>query len=270
MRRTAFAILVLLMTLTTSAAVKVIAIKHTGAAQTPPTLASTGGSSILTINSGSLANTFTVSTTITVPSDATFVIVGVSSYAGSADYFSGGSMTFTKGSADTAMTSAITGANSGDHSSTSWGTAMFYLTAPDTGTNKTLKWDWAGSGTIPSGNEPLISILFLKGVNQTTPVRGAAGGQGTSSVPFTTNSLGVTTNDLVVAWTGAYYNGAPGDDGSCFTWTNLTELSQLTKYSTADGAWATTTPSTGSAAYSCATSSAWGDGGIVAIAVEPS
>ena len=92
------------------------------------------------------SNTETVSTTITVPSDATFVVVGVSGYNSSTtNYFSAGGMTFTKGGVDTAMTSAITGAGGGDNSLVCYMAAMFYMVAPDTGTNKTLKWDWSGT-----------------------------------------------------------------------------------------------------------------------------
>ena len=61
----------------------------------------------------STANSGTASTTIAVPSDATMIIVGISGFHSVINYFSGGSMTFTKGGVDSAMT-AVQPATRGD------------------------------------------------------------------------------------------------------------------------------------------------------------
>lgn len=209
-------------------------------------------------------NVGTVSSTITVPALTTFVIVGVSSYAGSANYYSGGSMTMTKGASDTAMTVAITGTGSGDESDTTWAAAMFYMVAPDVGTDMSLKWDWAGTGLSSQGNK--VSVTFWKDVNQSTPVRGAAGGQGGANTPYTTSTITAASGDLIVAWAGAF----SGTEGTCASWTNATLLTQITKHASSDndGAWATASP-TGNQTVACATDTNWDDGGIVAVSLTP-
>jgi hypothetical protein len=66
--------------------------------------------------------------------------------------------------------------------------AGFYLVAPDTGSSKTLAWDWAGTGTSadPAHN---FAITFWKGVHQTTPVRDSDSTTPSGSFPFTTPTL---------------------------------------------------------------------------------
>src|SRR5882724_6123877 len=113
--------------------------------------------SVLNFGTLGTANTGTVSSTITVPSDAEIVIVGWSGFTGTASYYSTGSMTFTKGGADTAMTS-VTG---GDGNNGNWMGGYFYLVLPDTGTNKTLKWDWLGAG-VQGDPDNMCSITFWK------------------------------------------------------------------------------------------------------------
>src|SRR6267142_2250649 len=97
--------------------------------------------SVLQFTGLGTANTGTVSTTITVPADAELVVVGWSGFSSTANFFSTGSMTFTKGGVDTAMT-MVSGA---DGNTGLWQAAMAYLVLPDTGSNKTLKWDWLGA-----------------------------------------------------------------------------------------------------------------------------
>jgi len=210
-------------------------------------------------------NTGTVSASIDVPATATFVVVGVSGYAGSANYYSGGGMTMLKAASPAAMTVAITGTGSGDESASTWGAAMFYMVAPDTGTN-TLEWDWAG--TAASVDVPLVSITFWKDVHQTTPVGAAVGGQGATNTPYTTSSITVATDDLLVAWVGAYCFAAAQDECNCTSWSGVTELYPAARFLGADGAWATTTTA-GTATRACSTDSSLDDGGIVAITVKP-
>jgi hypothetical protein len=91
--------------------------------------------SVVTIPINSTAPSGTVSSTITVPADAQFVIVGVSGY--NAVNQGHAQMTFTKGGVDTVMTRVGGGDSNG-----SWNTVLFWLNGPDTGTNKSLKWVW--------------------------------------------------------------------------------------------------------------------------------
>lgn len=210
----------------------------------------------------STANTGTVSSTITVPADAELIIVGISGYHTVSNYFSGGSMTFTKSGVDTAMTVAITGANGGDNSTSAYMSAMFYMVLPDTGTNKSLKWDW--SGTASATNAPIISTTFWKGINTSTTIRGSSGGQN-SGLPYTTSTVTAQSGDLIIAWIGGYVSV----EGTISTWSNLTELAEITIYGSGDGAWATGTP-TGNTTVAASTGFNFSDGGIVAISIIPS
>ena len=193
-------------------------------------------------------NTGTVSTTITVPSDAELVVVGWSGYSSTANFFSTGSMTFTKGAVDTAMT-AVSG---GDSNTSFWNAAYFYLVLPDTGSNKTLKWDWLGTaGATDPGS--LCSVTFWKGIDTASPVRGTGGGQA-GGVPYTSGTITAATGDLIIAWVAATVSG----EGSVDSWSNLSLLSQVTASTSADGAWATGSPSGNKSAVMCAASkSSW-------------
>lgn len=212
------------------------------------------------------ANTGTVSTTITVPADAEFVVVGITHYSSTVStILSNGSMTFTKGGVDTAMTSATT---DGDSTTSAMMVAMYYMALPDTGSNKTLKWDWAGAGTLSQASG-LVSVTFWKGVDTASPIRSVSGTQSTA-LPYVTATLTAVSGDLVIAYAGAFYTGPT--EGSVATWSSLTSLSQLTGVafagnSSCDGAWATTSPS-GNLAVGASTSSLWEDGGIIAIVVK--
>lgn len=208
------------------------------------------------------ANSGTVSSTITVPADAQIVLVGISGYNGAtANFFSGGSMTFTKGGVDTAMTVAVTGANGGDNSTAAFMCAMYYMVSPDTGSNKTLKWDWAGANT--ADNAPLVSVIFFTGVETTSAVRSALGKQA-AGVPFTTGTLTAQSGDLAVATVGAF----AASEGTADTWSNLSTLSQMTIYGSSDGAWGSGSPS-GNETVALSTATNFADGGIVAIILIP-
>lgn len=207
------------------------------------------------------ANTGTVSTTITVPSDAELVVVGVSAFTTTASYYSGGSLTFTKGGVDTAMTVAVTGANGGDNNAARWMCAMFYMALPDTGSNKTLKWDWAGAGA-QTDDFQIFSLTFWKGCDTSSPVRSALGAQ-SGGVPYTTGTLTAVSGDLIIAVVGTN----PTGEGTANTWSNLALLGQLTANGDADGAWATGSPS-GNTTVALSTATNYNDGGIVAIVVK--
>lgn len=202
------------------------------------------------VNTGSISS-------ITVPTDAEFMVVGWSSYSGSSAFFSGGGMTFTKGGVDTAMTYA-----GGDNGSAGWSGPCFYMVLPDTGSGKTLKWDWAGTGSAGDAST-LCSITFWKGVDTASPVRATGMGAG-GNTPYTTGSLAGASGDLAIAWVGAFANA----EGSIDSWSNLTTLSQITRSSSADGAWATGSP-TGSSTYAASTDTQLDDGTITVVILKP-
>jgi hypothetical protein len=124
--------------------------------------------STLQFGLSSTANTGNVSTASHDPDRHGFRSRHASVFNGTANTFCGGSMTFTKGAAQVAMTP--TAAATADSSTGFWQGAGFYLVAPDVGSSKTLAWDWAGTGTISDGVMN-FALTFWQGVHQTTPVR---------------------------------------------------------------------------------------------------
>lgn len=214
---------------------------------------------------GPFANSGTVTATMTVPADAEIAVVGWSGYSTTANYFTGGSMTLTKGGVDTAMTVAVTGANSADNNTGVWMGAVFYLVAPDTGTNKSLKFDWVGAGN-PSDGDGMCSITFWKGIDTASPVRSALGAQA-SAVPVTTGTLTCLTGDLIVAF-AACYASSPTVDGTADSWSNLTTLTQIPQQAHADGAWATGSPS-GNTTVALSTETGFDDVTITAVVLKP-
>jgi len=230
---------------------------------TPPVI--TGSVQVFDIGGAFVDNTGTVSTAVNVPSDATMVVVGISGWkAFQNNYFSDGAMTFTKGGVDTAMI-PVQSTPRADTTATGHNAAMFYMTLPDTGTNKTLKWDWDGIAGQDRGC--LISAVFLKGVNTSDPVRGTGGGQN-DIIPVNTGTITAATNDLIVAFLGASVLSVA--DGTINSWNNLTTLSNPTfNGNFTDLAWATGLP-TGNTTVGAASATNLGAFCIVAISVKPS
>jgi hypothetical protein len=217
-------------------------------------MAITQTGSILTFAGPGSANTGTVSTTITVPADAELVVVGWSGFSTTATFFSTGSMTFTKGGVDTAMT-AVGGA---DSNTSFYQATMFYLVLPDTGSNMTLKWDWLGTAAA-SDTSSLCSVTFWKGIDTASPVRGTGGAQA-ASTPITTGTIPAASGDLIIAWVAG---SVANVEGTVDSWTNLGLLANLTHATGADGAWATGSPS-GNTTVTAATDTSIDDAGIVA------
>jgi hypothetical protein len=210
----------------------------------------------------STANAGTVSSTITVPADAELMLVGVSSYSSTNGFFSGSSMTFTKGGVDTAMTSV--GAVGAD-TSTGYAGPIFWMALPDTGTNKSLKWDWQGTSIV--SDAPLISITFWKGVDTSAPIRAAAGGA-SGSAPYTSSSLAAQAGDLIVAHVGAFCTSS-ASEGSADSWSApLALVTNVTHYVSGDAAWAKG-KATGAQTVSMLTETNWDDGSICAVAIKP-
>lgn len=210
------------------------------------------------------ANSGVASSSITVPADAELVLVGVGGFDAVANYYSSGSVSFTKGGVSTPMTPVATGANAGDTLEDPQGpwTSMFYLTMPDTGTNKTLSYDWAGS-SIPSAYIPILSVIFFKGVDTTSPIRHTTTARNLQPT-IRTNTLISATGDLTVAWLCAL---APLE-GTADTFTNLSLITQVTMSGYIDGAWASASPSV-SGPLSLDTSTNWYYTGMTAITLQP-
>lgn len=209
---------------------------------------------------GGDGNAYTITTTMTVPADAEIIIVGLSGYRSSASPYSGGAMTCTKGGVDTAMT-AVSG---GDSSTSAYMCGMFYLALPDTGTNKTLKCDWQGTGLMT--NATLVTVTFWKGIDTASPVRDSDGAQSATTPPYTTPTLTAQSGDKIVA-VGGWYAGA---ESTADSWTNLTELSSgdIAIYGSSDAAWAAGDPS-GNTTVALASTSNSSDGAICALVLKP-
>lgn len=210
---------------------------------------------------GTFTNTGTLTSTLTVPADADFVVVTVTSFSSTAGFFSGGTVTFTKGGVDTAMTAA---SNQGDSDTGKWMSAMWYMVAPDTGTNKSVKWDWVGASNA-SDNSQMWTVTFWKGVDQTTPVRDTKADQ-LAAFPWTTPTLTAQSGDLILA--GAF--GFESDTESTIdSWSNLTLLYQAAKGGNGDGALATGSPSGNTTVAASSGTNFAGEGSIVAIVIIP-
>lgn len=203
-------------------------------------------------------NTGTVSSTISVPVDADLMVVGWSGFNLTSQYFSTGNMTFTQNGIDTLMVSV----SGGDTNTSNWAAGYFYMVLPDTGTNKTLKWDWAGAAAAGS-IQSMCSATFWKGVDTEAPVRSNAAGQDGANLPYTSGMLAAGPGDLVIAWVAGFVTA----EGTIDTWSNLTLLSQVTATNQADGAWATGSP-TGAETVAALTGTNFDDGSIVAVAFK--
>lgn len=208
--------------------------------------------SVLTFSALGPANSGTVSTTITVPADATYVLVGWSGYSSSGTFYAiNGALKFTKSGSQADMTYL------GGGSSVGWSGPLYGLALPDTGTNKTLTWDFNGTNLADDANS-LCSIVFLKDVD-TASLR-SFGDATSGSLPYTTGSLAGSTGDLAVGWVGAFASA----EGAINSWSNLTLLSQLTHFNSADGAWATGSPTTAQT-YAALTGSNIDDGALTVV-----
>jgi hypothetical protein len=177
------------------------------------------------------ANTGTI-TGITVPADAEIMLIGVTGWSATANYFSGG--TFNIG----ASTSISVGTAS--DASITWKAALFYILAPPTGTQN-LSWDWAGAATADDA-DVIISMTYWKGINTAggaSTIRDSDGAQA-ATTSVTTPTITAQSGDLLVAWAGGYIDP---ETENTWTWTNATKLADITRQRDTDGSWATTSPS---------------------------
>jgi len=224
-----------------------------GGSGTPTSITQTGSALHFPLTTN--AQNGTVSSTITVPADAEIVIVGLSNYNNASNTHL--SMGFTKGGVLTAMNR-----EGGADTNNNWETVLFWLAAPDTGTNKTLGWSWTSTTTDVNN---AYSVTFWKGIDTASPTRGSTGVNG-PNWPRNTATLTCATGDKIVAFAGFYY-GAGGGGGDVTAWNNLTELTEITNSGPAEGAWATGSPTgnTTVGVQSCTGS----EGGIAAVVLKP-
>jgi hypothetical protein len=152
-----------------------------------------------------LSTNNTGSTSITVPTDADYMTVGVTSWSSVANFLSGGSVTLN--SASLSVISSADSNNSYDYS------ALFGLKAPSTG-SQTLAWDWAGTGSAL--HHCYATISFYKGVNQTTPIRDFGSEQGYDTANVTTGSMTAQSGDMAVA--------VLESDTSTVSWSGATQV----------------------------------------------
>lgn len=202
-----------------------------------------------TTTATSTANTGSIS--ITIPSDANFLLCEVNGYSSTSTYFSTGSMTIAG--------AAMTLIGGGDSNSAYMG-IIAYKVSPTTGT-QTLAWDWLG--TTAGGETHVFSCAFYKGVNTSTPVRSSSCTQSASG-PHTSGTLTAVSGDLLVAWSWSSVSSE-----NTFTFTSATKIQDFTKTSAnSDTALAETAP-TGNQTVACSNSPDNFDGGICGIVLRP-
>jgi hypothetical protein len=172
-----------------------------------------------TANSGSQS--------ITIPADATLVVVAVSGYSGTTtNFFSGGTLTLNGVTRSVGRT---------DDAYSSYGmTAIFYWVNPATG-SRTLAWNWAGSGVATTGVH--IFYAFYKGVDTTNPIKSSGGGHNHTTT-VNTGAMTAATGDLAIAV--AYANSTTGP--ASVSWTNAIQAAG-SLYNMDYGAFAENSPS---------------------------
>jgi len=193
-------------------------------------------------------------TTISVPADATFAIVCVSTYRNSAAYLSGGSVTLGGQSMSAGLIKESTAQMMG---------GIWYLVNPPTG-DQSLAWDWSGTGNPAEDN--MFHYAFYNGVDTSSPVR-SSGGQQVASGTASTGVLTALSGDFIVAfgWVFESTGSTP-----IIGWTNATEVREdvSSVFDTNNHiAYAEASPS-GDVTIT-RTITAGADGGIVAVIMVP-
>lgn len=203
-----------------------------------------------------------LSNAVPVPVDARLVIVHISAFNGLPHYFSGGSMSFTKGGVATPMVSY--GGGAADSNVSAWQSAGFYLPVPDTGPNQTLEYDWLGAGGADVSN---FALTFWKGVDTASPVRDSAATVNSAAIPTNTSLLAAEPGDRIVAHYGGFV-GAEDGSGAVTAWNNLTSLAEPPKAGFAELSLATGSPS-GNTTVGVQSVAGYSQGGLVALVLKP-
>lgn len=132
------------------------------------------------------------SQSITVPSDATLAVVFAAGLSDTtADFDSGGISITLGGSAVTYVARSPT--------TVSCDVSASYLINPATG-SQTLAWTFPS--TVTYGN--LITVVFYKGTDTTSPIRSNANAEQVTGSPITISSLTVESNDMTVGGVSAH------------------------------------------------------------------
>ena len=142
---------------------------------------------------------------ITIPSDCTLAILGVSGYFATTAYFSGGTVAIGANNF-----TAISGADAGF---AAFQACLWYRVNPPTGA-QTLTWNWSLTGDATNGVR--FQMAYYKGVNTSDLIHDSYGGQDPAA-PQSTDTLTVDSGEMVIGVFGSYVDSAP-----TFSWTNLT------------------------------------------------
>lgn len=142
------------------------------------------------------SNTTSSSQTITVPSDATFLIVGVVAKDSSV-----GTILSTLTIGGTSILPAVTYQNN----NVNYGiTALYKMVNPPTG-SQTLAWTW--NSALTGG--ALYYVSYYKGVNLTTPIRGFGSARASSTVgnqTATTPAFSAIAGDVIAGVVYSYFS----------------------------------------------------------------
>lgn len=145
---------------------------------------------------------------VTVPSDATLAIVGVTGYDTTVSPFSTGTLSLGG--------SSMTVGRADDDNTSFDMTAVFYLANPSTG-SQTLAWNWAGTNAATLGFH--IFTAFYTGNDTSSPIRGSGGGR-TATDSANTGAMTAVSGDMIVAAGEGARNGGTTPTG--ISWTNAT------------------------------------------------
>ena len=158
------------------------------------------------------------SDTVTVPSDATLMVVMACGYSENDMFDLGvaddGEITNVTLNSDTFINIEEIGDDQAESPYWYGASSQFYLVNPSTG-SQTLAWDWIGNGNAGEGVH--IQYAFYKGVDTADPVRDRDNAAGYGNQ--TTDTLDAEDGDMIVAGCYHWTDGGGGD----VSWTNATE-----------------------------------------------
>ena len=152
--------------------------------------ARTGSATLVNLGSAD-----TGSTTLTIPADATALVIGMSGYEGAANVFTGDAKNVGLGGADFAGSTGPDIEVAFDASTSFMMGALWVWFNPPTG-SVTLRWDWNGAPVL---NEGAYIVYASYNALDTTGLRSSPGGTQQAGNPHTSNTLTAQSGDLIVA-----------------------------------------------------------------------
>lgn len=198
---------------------------------------------------------------ITVPSDAEIMLIGVSAYDDTANHISANGTFDIGGNASVGI--------GGASSTATWQSALHYILAPATGTQN-LDWQWGGgAGSALSEASLKVWYGFWKGIDTGSPVRDSDGAQGATDT-IASPTLTAQTGDLIVAC-GAAVDETFGNTDVTFDFTGdggADVLENTTNFSFADIAVGTASP-TGNQTITVTAATLGAEASISAIVLKP-